>query len=266
MILDDVNNNYVSTLYFREVTKIKDNSINKKKDCKIKNVCLNKSCNYKNDKISNYIIVKTSYTSIKKSKFNCKSSDHYVDLEFAGLNQNNVISSKTYEILKKFIDRFKILSLDISIDGLSPCKINKSTMFYLNDILDPYIGLDSNTQLIETSFYINNPIAPSDDTKKFDKILFYDKYLKDGVYKDWKRIEVTISIDDKFKELTKTNLNDYIQDCKRLANKIFGYSINLDTSLIDNQKEWFNTSTKSNKKDTLEVITQRVKNLQKIFS
>lgn len=137
------------------------------------------------------------------------------------------------------------------------------------------------TRIFKSSYYINNSKDSNkrkkeqiehininnNDTKAYNRILLYDKSLKNLQTKNfvqienWKRIEVTIEVNEKFRELNKSNLDDYLEDCKRLANIFFGSDLTFDTSYFEIQQK-----SLSNKKILTSANSKKVLcNLKNIY-
>ncbi len=174
-------------------------------------------------------MIKQNLESVSNSKSRKKSKSHYIEIVFAGLRQpTKNINMGTYEVLSLFIKRFKVSNIDFYFDGLSELDINQNTLMRYRYIFKDYINSFSDTHLEQTSFYINTPLSPTADADRFKKILVYDKYSKESRYKildedlkNWKRLEVTINVNFKFKVFL---LDDYLYDMQKLALKYFDVS------------------------------------------
>jgi len=200
------------------------NEIKKNSDYEIKFI---KISNVKN--VSAYILIKYNYESVGISKNRKKSKNFYCEVVFAGLRQpTKKISIDTYKILCLFVNRFKISDMDICFDGENEIEINKSNINRFYYLFQEYINSFIDRYIYKTSFYINDPKSVEDDTDVFKKILVYDKYIKESKHKkldddlkNWKRLEVTINVQFKYKGF---NLDDYLNDIARMAKKYFNSS------------------------------------------
>ncbi|RLA80124.1 MAG: hypothetical protein DRG78_11555 [Epsilonproteobacteria bacterium] len=178
--------------------------------------------------ISGWILIKQNAESIEISKGHKKAKDYKCEVIFTGLRQpTKDISIDTYKVLNGFINRFKIYNLDLCYDGLSNLEISYKDKNRLNFLFKDYIFSHIDTKIVVSSFYINKPISPIVDADHFKRVLIYDKYKKETRYinhnildslKDWKRVEPTISINAKLKDIV---FDDYILDLLRLANNLF---------------------------------------------
>ena len=153
-----------------------------------------------------YMLIKKNYKSISISKKQKRAKDHKREIIFTGLNQPTKKHYQehlkaSYEVIKHFVARFKVDTIDLSIDGLNCKIIDEQRKSLLNDVFADYINHKSNIQIKESSYYLNNPINPNNPRFNFEKILVYDKFIKEGGlkklsldYRYWKRLEVTIKI------------------------------------------------------------------------
>lgn len=218
LVIQNSSKNYIINQYFEE-KEIKQN-----RDYKVKFVEIGNTKN-----LSSYCLIKTNLKSISISKSRKKSKNHYCEVVFTGLRQpTKNISKSTYEILSLFIKRFNVNDLDICFDGLSELDINESTLMMYIYLFKDYINSFSEMNREQTSFYINTLLSPTADADRFKKILVYDKYLKESRYKildeelkNWKRLEVTVNIQSKFKDFS---LDDYLHDIQKIALKYFDVS------------------------------------------
>ena len=160
----------------------------------------------KDKSLLGYMLIKKNYKSITASKKQKKAKGYKREIIFTGLNQPTKKPQQehikaSYSIIKRFVARFTVDSIDLSIDGLNSLIVAKQTKYLLNDVFADYINHKSNIQIKDSSYYINNPINPNNPRFNFDKILVYDKFKKEGGLKklsldlkDWRRLEVTIKI------------------------------------------------------------------------
>jgi len=188
--------------------------------------------------LSGYILLKTNTLSVSLSRQRKKSKSHYVEVIFAGLRQpTKDIDIKTYDVLNHFIKRAKVSTIDICCDGLNRKSIDKK--LHYSSVFDGYIGQKTKAKLVGTTFYINNPSAPSADADYFLKIMLYDKYIKESRHKlidtslkDWKRLEFRVSVNEKLKD--SLTLEDYVHDVVNIAKEYFKVS-SIDSSYFIQQ-------------------------------
>ena len=215
LVMEDYTKNAIIDNYF-QTKEVKQN-----RDYEVKIIKIGKTQN-----LSSYILIKQNLESVTISKRRKKSKSYYSEIIFAGLRQpTKNINLVTYEILSLFIKRFKVSNLDICFDGLNEIDINKSNFYKLADVFEKYINSFDDVRIEQTSFYINEVSSRLEDTDKFIKMLAYDKYAKESRYKklddelkNWKRLEVTLKVEFKFKGF---NLKDYIKDVEVTAKKYF---------------------------------------------
>jgi len=223
----DYSRNFLINQYFEE------------KELKLKNdykVSFVEIGNTKN--LSGYILLKTNRESMKLSKQRKKSKAHYVEVIFAGLRQpTKEIDMRTYEVLSHFIKRAKVSTIDICCDGSNKSSIDKK--LYYSSVFSEYIGKKTKVKLVGTTFYINNPSASSADTDYFLKIMLYDKYIKesrhkllDTSFKDWKRLEFRVSVNEKLRD--SSSLEDYAHDVVNIAKEYFSVT-SIDSSYFIQQ-------------------------------
>lgn len=229
IIQDKINNVVINEFYQKEVKN--------KKDFEIKAIKISSTNN-----LSGYAIIKINYKSRNLSKSSKKRKNWFVEVVFAGLRQpTKNMKKETYEILSKFVKRFKVSSIDICVDGLSNISIDKENEYELYHIFKDYLNTISDMFFYKSSLYINKPLSNINDTDVFKKILVYDKYIKEikinknisNSLINWKRVEFTI--DFKNTKLDEISFDDYIYDIKKIATKYFNV-MKFDTSyLFDKQ-------------------------------
>lgn len=218
LVMVESSNNIIIDKYFNEKEAYLKN------DYDVKYI---KISNTKN--LSSYVLIKHNIESISLSRSRKKSKSFYSEVVFAGLRQpTKDIKIGTYTVLKMFTDRFKISDMDICIDGLNEIDINSQNRNQLHYMFNEYIDNIKDTHIEKTSFYINSPSNPMKDTDYFKKILLYDKYIKenrhkklDDSLKNWKRLELTLFVNSKFKGFI---LDDYIEDVQTIAKEYFNAS------------------------------------------
>lgn len=175
--------------------------------------------------LSGYMLIKNNQESVSASKKMKQSKSHYVEVVFAGLRQpSKKIDMRTYEVLICFIRRFKIWYVDICFDGEHKNLIDNK--MYYSQVFTGYIGRYSKVNLVDTTFYINNPSAPNENADYFRKMIVYDKYIKESRYKSlgdalkyWKRMEFRVRLDAKLKDTN--GLEEYLIDMINVAKKYF---------------------------------------------
>lgn len=200
----------------------------------------------KDKSLLGYLLIKKNYKSISLSKKQKRDKDHKREIIFTGLNQptkkhHQEHLKASYEIIKHFVARFKVDTIDLSIDGLHNMLISEQTKYLLNDVFADYINHKSNTQIKESSYYLNNPINPNNPRFDFDKILVYDKFIKESRlkklpldFKYWKRLEVTIKIINE--KLNLSLLDEMVESINHLSIEYF-FNSSYDDTLLTTQKE-----------------------------
>jgi len=191
--------------------------------------------------LSGYILIKNNKESIDASKKTKQSASHYVEVIFAGLRQpTKKIDMETYKVLSHFIKRFKIAYLDVCFDGKCSVPIDNK-MSHFHPFME-YVGRNTKVKPFGTSFYINNPSAPNMDADYCQKILLYDKYIKESrhkksekAFKDWKRIEFRVSLGMKLKETN--SLADYLYSMIPIV-KVYFNTEEIDSSYFEQQLKW----------------------------
>lgn len=154
-----------------------------------------------------------------------KQFGYYVCVVFAGLFQpSRDIYKKTYQILGKFLRRFKPYSWDIAVDFKDQESISYKSKARFKEAVEDY-GEDVISY--KTSLYANRGIKGG----KFyaiDKILLYDKYNKQVNYhkqkineqfKGWKRLEITFKLKGKFIDFIE---NESFKECIEVMDDIAG--------------------------------------------
>ncbi|PAF49271.1 hypothetical protein BKH41_03640 [Helicobacter sp. 12S02232-10] len=157
------------------------------------------------------LIIKNSKTCHEYSKNNKKSYAYFTEVVFAGLHQpSKDIEPLTLKILKAFLKRYKVHSIDLAVDFDWERSVNNTNRPLFQEATKPYQteGIKPNIRNEGSGMYLNNP---NPDTGLL-KILLYDKYKKQTEYhkeaikeelKNWKRLEITIK--------TKTRFFDWIE-------------------------------------------------------
>lgn len=200
----------------------------------------------KDKSLLGYMLIKKNFKSIYLSKKQKRAKDHKREIIFTGLNQPTKKHYQehlkvSYEVVKHFVARFKVDTIDLSLDGLNGTIIAEQTKYLLNDVFKDYINHRSNTQIKESSYYLNNPINPTNPRFNFDKIIVYDKFIKESRFKKlssdfkyWKRFEVTIKIINE--KLNISLLDDMVESINYLSMSYFLDS-KLDDTLLTLQKK-----------------------------
>jgi len=219
--------NFLKSNRLKTQSVIKKEAINQYIDYFYKNedihVDIVKIGNIKN--ISGYILIKQNLNSQNVSKNSKRQKNYKYEVIFAGLKQpTKNIHIGTYEVLNLFVNRFKVSNIDMSFDG-----INHTEIIHIRNYFDNYISTNTKIKVYKNSLYINNPYGLTDDADFFKRILVYDKYRKEFTnkphlnneqLKGWKRLEVTIDIDKKLKDI---EISDYVYDVKKMAKNIFSF-------------------------------------------
>jgi hypothetical protein len=219
--------NYSKNYFINKV--INTNEVKLKKDVQVQFVEIG---NIKN--LSGYILLKIDNETIDLSKKYKKANTHFIKVIFAGLRQQTKdIHIDTYKALNSFIKRFCINSIDICFDCFSEVAIHKTNIDRLHWLFRDYFTNSKDTYIEQTSFYINKLVSQLEDADYYKKMILYDKYIKetrykqlDNSYKNWKRLEITVPINAKLKDIV---LDDYCIDVLSMANKCF----NIDDFSID---------------------------------
>ena len=179
--------------------------------------------------ISGYIIIRHNTKSIELSAKGKRSKEYKCEVIFTGLRQpTKKVNIDAYRVLYLFVKRFKVSTIDLCVDALLDMDICDNNKYMLRMMFEEYVKYGNDITLYKTSLYVNKPNSPKVDAEHFARILLYDKYAKelsmvnnslDGKLRKWKRLEVTININAKLKEIS---LDDYIYDISNMASKCFG--------------------------------------------
>ncbi|PAF46567.1 hypothetical protein BKH46_07380 [Helicobacter sp. 12S02634-8] len=180
------------------------------------------------------LIIKNSKNCHEYSKNNKKSYEYYSEVVFAGLHQpSKDIEPLTLKILKKFLKRYKVHSLDLAVDFDWDKSVNNAnrplfetaTRNYQQEEIKPNIRNEG------SSLYLNNP----DPSTGLLRILLYDKYKKQTLYhkeqikpelKDWKRLEITIKTKARFFDwIERDGSNDGVAILNDITQKLGGRGI-----------------------------------------
>ncbi|PAF50441.1 hypothetical protein BKH44_08370 [Helicobacter sp. 13S00477-4] len=156
-----------------------------------------------NKSLSNTILlIYNSMACHNHSKINKKGYEHYVEVVFAGLHQpSKEIDSNLFKILKAFLKRFKVHSIDMACDFDYQGRL-KDLLRQTSTLMD-YAMKGARIRNEGDSLYINETIS----TQGLKRILLYDKYKKQTLYHkenihpelvDWKRLEITLQIRERF--------------------------------------------------------------------
>lgn len=156
-----------------------------------------------NKSLSNTILlISNSISCHHHSKINKKAYEHYVEVVFAGLHQpSKDINPDIFKVLKAFLKRFKIHTLDIASDF--DFKGHLRDLLKQSGKIMKYLSNGFRTRNEGDSIYFNETI----NTHGLRKILLYDKYKKQKFYHkeninpdfiDWKRCEITLQIKERF--------------------------------------------------------------------
>lgn len=160
---------------------------------------------------------------------NKKKKNYYIQVVFAGLFQpSKDIKKEVYKILKLFLKRFKIYSLDLSADF----KDEKNIKDFKN-AFELAIKDNSKIKQYKDSLYANNDGSLNEGLYK---VILYDKFNKQSNfhkekihpdYKHWKRLEISIILKKKFWNFIddevvgiKYSLNDSIDILTSIARSL----------------------------------------------
>ncbi|MDA7847861.1 hypothetical protein N8972_00015 [Sulfurospirillum sp.] len=209
----------------------------------------------KDKSLLGYILIKKNFSSITTSKKQKRSKNHMREIIFTGFNQpskkpHQVHLKASYDVLKAFVYRFRIVSFDISIDGLKNIYICNKNKYTLNGFFSEFINSKSLVEVYKTSYYVNNPFTPNPSHRfSLERVLVYDKHLKEGRYKgkpikwdklkqlptEWKRLELTIKVNNE--KLNISLLDEVVEYSKLLSKSFFGSSF-YDDILLQSQMEF----------------------------
>lgn len=201
-----------------------------------------------NKSLSNTILMlENSKTSHEQSLRNKKSYNHYIEVVFAGFHQpSKDIDPLSLKILKVFLKRFKVYSIDLAIDFDCP-KSPKELLKHTNAFIG-YMAQGGRARNEGSSVYINETIP----IKGLNRILLYDKFKKQTLYhkenirtqmKDWKRLEITLKTKQRFfKWVENDGLNEGIELLNDMALKlgarnIIGLNIDVVSKQIQKLKD-----------------------------
>ncbi|PAF52973.1 hypothetical protein BKH42_08510 [Helicobacter sp. 13S00482-2] len=186
-----------------------------------------------NKSISNTILIlENSKACFEYAHKNKKSYSHYVEVIFAGFHQpSKDIDSLSLKILKAFLKRFKVYSIDLAGDFNWNHSVNNANKALLAKAVEKYIQGDGNIRNEGSSLYVN----ATKTNHHLCKILLYDKYKKQTEYhkenihphlREWKRLEITLGIKKRFfKWIEDDEVNDGISLLNDITLKLGGRGI-----------------------------------------
>lgn len=156
---------------------------------------------------------------------NKKAKSSFCQIIFTGLHQpTKHISNDSIKFISKMLKRkaFKLHSMDIAMDYEDKKEISYKTkeQFKMN-----LYRIGNNSYISKgNSLYCN-----SVNDRNIDKILIYDKYIKQSIYqkkalnkslKKWKRLEITIKPSTKTNFINFINSNEFYTSCLYVCKEI----------------------------------------------
>ena len=165
--------------------------------------------------LSNYMtITRNTPLLFEYATHHKKAKDTYCLIEFSGLHQpTSHIQKEAMQIISKFLKRkaFSLHSVDIATDTKDKAPINHKSKAKHGATSTELkaLGVVSHA----SSLYINKPKSNS-----IGRVLYYDKYFKQTKHhkqklakslKDWKRLEITLTVDI-FKTTERKSFIEYI--------------------------------------------------------
>ncbi|CAD7289554.1 hypothetical protein LMG7974_01631 [Campylobacter majalis] len=176
-----------------------------------------------------------------------KPFGYFVKVEFVGLYQpSREVYKKTYEILAKFLKRFKCDSFDLATDIDSDRQSGAKNKEWFSRLLRPFGG---DVRSYSTSLYLNK--CRKERFYNLSKVCFYDKFKKmsvchrqkiDSKYQKWHRIELTFKLKAKFRKAWEhEGINEYIQIMDEISNRLSDgmYPFGVDLKILKNQVAFF---------------------------
>jgi len=199
------------------------------------------------------MLIKKNHKSITTSKAQKRSKNYKREVIFTGLNQPNKKPHRdhikaSYDVIKSIVKRFTVYSFDLSIDTINDIVISSRTKHILDKLFHNFINHRSNTQIIDSSYYVNNPISLNNPRFDLVRVLLYDKTkkesLKDGklikwddlqnLPDNWKRLELTFEVSNH--KLSISLLDEVMESIYNLDFNLFSDSC-YDDTLLQKQKD-----------------------------
>ncbi len=185
-----------------------------------------------------YMLVKKNLNSDKYAQYIKKKKDNFREIIFTGLHQPTKYINKehletSYSVISRFSDKCFNCTIDIALDGLSHYQIDKKV---LDNLMCIYYKSTKDTKIYKNSYYINKILSPESANFKYERLIIYDKYQKNGLYEYWKRLETTIHIKRK---LTISKLDEVLVSISQLASNYFD-SKYYNFSLLEQQQKLLN--------------------------
>lgn len=183
-----------------------------------------------------YMLVKKNINSDSYARHIKKKKGAYREIIFTGLHQPTKQTAKehleaSYRVIGRFIDKCLNSTIDIALDGLYSPQIDKKA---LDRLMYMYFNSTKDTKQYRDSYYINNILSPKSSIFTFKRLIIYDKFLKNGAYENWKRLEITVNIS---KKLTVSKIDEVLASVSLLAGNYFENSNYHYTSLEKQQKK-----------------------------
>jgi hypothetical protein len=215
-------------IFKKEVSKLTSTHIN---DFELQIVKISKA-----KSLLGYMLVKKNINSDNYARHIKKKKGAYKEIIFTGLHQPTKKTAKehleaSYRVISRFIDKCFNPSIDIALDGLYDTQIDKKI---LDNTMSMYFNSTKDTKQYRNSYYINNILSPKSSIFTFKRLIIYDKFLKNGAYEKWKRLEVTVNIS---KKLTVSKIDEVLVSVSLLAGNYFDNSYYHYTSLEKQQKK-----------------------------
>lgn len=190
------------------------------------------------------ILIENSIELNNLCKERKKKYGTYAMVVFAGLYQpTREIKPLTHKILRSFLKRFNLWAVDLAKDFVSSESINSAGKEKFKEAVSK-VSLDDKKVFCEKStIYANFCKEP------IKKVLIYDKYLKESVYhkqglkeplREWKRVEMRLSIKKRFSKLEKSffePFNELLDDIAREYNWVILFGTK--TEALDAQLSYF---------------------------
>ncbi len=185
-----------------------------------------------------YILVKKNINSDNYARQIKKKKGAYREIIFTGLHQPTKQTAKehleaSYRVISRFVDKCPNSTIDIALDGLCSPQIDKRA---LDSLMCMYFNNIKDTKQYRNSYYINNILSPKSSIFTFKRLIIYDKFLKNGAYEKWKRLEVTVNIS---KKLTVSKLDEVLVSVSLLAGNYFDNN-NYDYTSLEKQQKKLN--------------------------
>lgn len=185
------------------------------------------------------VVIENSNTLNELCRKNKRPFGYYVMVVFAGLYQpQREVFKKTYDVLGKFLKRFKTYQFDLANDFKSDNQAGAKMKRFFKERLKRY---SNNFMSYKTTLYAN--YCRTGRFYGLNKVCFYDKYKKESEHhnlklddslKGWHRLELTFTLKSKFiDKIENKDFMDYVYVMDDIANLIsegacpFGVNIDI---------------------------------------